>query len=521
MSIPKEPRQLMINLMYLVLTAMLALNVSAEIINAFFALNTGIKKSTGIVDNTNGLIQQAIDKQVSAYPTPPNQGFKSKALEATKITKEFEAYMSEITGKLVEGAGGLDVSKKDDGTPKYTDGRPVRYKDKDVTTRMFITEGLGAQVEKKIQETRAKFEALLAGDPEKDKVIGSIALKLDDISSDSKAKTWVDYKFKQMPVAAVMPSLTKMVADAKTSETALLNHFFNKVGGTDIKFDQFKVAFSPKKGYLNRGEKFEAEVFLAAFSSNPGVGASVTVNGSSLPLKEGVASYSTVPTGIGKQKVTATASIKNPLTGVVTTTKPVEFEYEVGEPSATISAEKMNVFYIGVDNPVAVSAAGVSSSAIQVSAEGVTLNKKDANNYNVTASRPGKAYITVSAPGLAPVKKEFRVKSIPDPKAMLRNGKWQGGLGSGEMQVMPGMMARLENFDFDARCNIQSFQMIRQARREDPVAKDNSGENFSSDCQRLAQLAKPGDTYFFLNIRGRCPGDGGPRDLGSMTFFIR
>lgn len=307
-------------------------------------------------------------------------------MQATAIAKEFEAYMNGITAKLVEAAGGVDQTKKADGTPKYTDGRPVRYKDKDVTTRMFISDKVGEQIEAKIKETQAKFLALL-DESEKKTVGASVALKLDEISSDSKAKTWVEYKFKQMPVAAVMPSLTKMVADAKTSETALLNHFFQKVGGTDIKFDQFKVAFAPKKGYLNRGEKFEADVYIAAFSSNPGVGASIQVNGQSVPLKDGVGTFSETGTTLGKRKVTATASLRNPLTGASISAQPADFEYEVGESSVTVSAEKMNVFYIGVENPIAVSATGVSSNTIQVSGEGVNVSKKDNNNYIVTASR--------------------------------------------------------------------------------------------------------------------------------------
>ena len=108
MSIPKEPRQLMINLMYLVLTAMLALNVSAEIINAFYALNKGMQTSNEIVDKSNTMIKSAIDKQVEAYNNANNQSFQAKAVEAMKISKEFESYVKGIITDLTERAGGID-----------------------------------------------------------------------------------------------------------------------------------------------------------------------------------------------------------------------------------------------------------------------------------------------------------------------------------------------------------------------------------------------------------------------------
>ena len=137
MSIPKEPRQLMINLMYLVLTAMLALNVSAEIINAFFALNKGMKNSNGIVENSNGLIKQAIDKQVKAYPNPSNQKYEGLAAKAQSISKEFEAYIASVTSELVTAAGGVD--------PKHDDGRPIRYKDKDARITALFPSRPGLQ----------------------------------------------------------------------------------------------------------------------------------------------------------------------------------------------------------------------------------------------------------------------------------------------------------------------------------------------------------------------------------------
>ena len=157
MSIPKEPRQLMINLMYLVLTAMLALNVSAEIINAFFVVDKGIKKSNDIVNVANEAIIKSIAKQVEAYPE--YEIFEKKAGEAHDIAKDFYTYVQGIRDEIIEAAGGIDPE---------TD-KPKDKKNKDVTTRILVDgpeakgNGKGYELEKKIIETRKKFIALLDG----------------------------------------------------------------------------------------------------------------------------------------------------------------------------------------------------------------------------------------------------------------------------------------------------------------------------------------------------------------------
>jgi gliding motility-associated protein GldM len=516
MSIPKEPRQLMINLMYLVLTAMLALNVSAEIINAFFALNKGINNTNGIVDNSNIRLKASIDAQAKAYSNPATASAKSGAEKAIEISKEFASYITSLNDEMVEAAGGPN--------PAYTDGRPVRYKDKDVTTRMFLPEGQnrGVELETKINETRAKYLALVSDPKERADLEKQIALgveTMEEISKVSKAKTWSEYKFKQMPVAAVMPLFTKLRADAKNSETSLLNYFADKVNIKEIKFDGFKVAIAPKNGYIIQGEKFEADVYLAAYSTNPGSGVSISVNGGGIATKDGVGHYTATAGELGKKKVTASASIKNPMTGETKTVNG-EFEYEVGRRSVAISADKMNVFYIGVDNPVSVSAAGVSSNLLKASGSGVSLTDKGDGKYNVTASAPNpNASITVSAPGLQQTF-PFRVKRIPDPVAKLGN-KMGGSMGNGEFKAQSGVLAWLEGFDFDAKCQIQSYRLTRVPKRQDPVVIENSGGSFNGQCRSLADAAKPGDIYYIDDVKARCPGDQSGRQVNSMVFTIK
>ncbi len=513
MSIPKEPRQLMINLMYLVLTAMLALNVSAEIINAFFMVDKGIKKSNDIVGNANEAMINAISKQVKAYPQYAK--FEDKANKAHEISKEFYAYVQSIRDEVVTAAGGIDPET----------GKPKDYKNKDITTNILVDgpdakgTGKGHDLEKRILSTREAFLALIEDPKDRASIAASLALELDEAYKESDKKTWADYNFGHMPVAAVMPMFSKFQNDAKTSETALLSYFAEKAQGTDIKFDSFEPVVSARKGYVIKGETYEADVFLSASSSKNSGNTKISVNGSSLAVKEGKAKYSTSTNSTGTKKYTVNISVTNPLTKETKSFKK-EFEYEVGERSVTVSADKMNVFYIGVDNPVSVVAAGISSNELKVSGSGINLSSKGGGKYNVTASSPGNASITVSGGGLASTKFDFRVKRIPDPIARLGNQD-SGSLGTGEFKAQGGVGAWLDNFDFETKCQIDGFILTRVAKRADPVDATNSGARFGGTAQRLVDMAAPGDIYYFENIKARCPGDGAARKINSLVFKIR
>lgn len=156
-------------------------------------------------------------------------------------------------------------------------------------------------------------------------------------------------------------------------------------------------------------------------------------------------------------------------------------------------------------------------------AGGCSINR-GGGNYVVKCTRPTKkgefAYVNVSAPGLN-AKSEFRVKSIPNPVAKL--GLNDGGtMSNGEFRAQRGVIAQLVNFDFDAKCRIQGFNLVRVARREDPENATNASGAFSGEAKRLIGLAKPGDTYFFENVKAKCPGDTGPgRKINDLVFKIK
>ncbi|MBV6439317.1 MAG: hypothetical protein EPGJADBJ_00956 [Saprospiraceae bacterium] len=507
MSIPKEPRQLMINLMYLVLTALLALNVSAEVMNAFFSLDKGMKNSREIVQRNNEAMINGINEQAKAYPSPKNDELANKAKEAQRIADEFVSYMDGIRTKLFEIAKGPSKENPD---------IPQDIRNKDVTTNLFINEGLGNEIEAKIKETREKLLVLTDNNPE---IAKALPLEIEQLPPGTDMKTWAEFKFKQMPVAAVFPIVGKMQSDAKSSASAIINWAAEQMGKIDIKFDAFQPAVSAEKSYVIQGEKYSADIFLSAFSTKAD-NVSISVNGSSLPVKEGLAHWETTASGLGEKSFNVSINVKNPLTGEMKNYSK-EFKYEVGQRSVAVQLDKMNVFYIGVENPISVSAAGVSSNDLKVSGNLVNLSNKGGGHYIVTANTPtNDASITVAAPGVSQTFK-YRVKRIPDPVPMLGAKHKSKQMGNGEFKAQSFVDGVLESFDFDARCEVVGYEFTYLPKRQDPIGRQNGGKRFNSEVAELVNKAKPGDTYFFDDIKCKCPGDAAARNIGGLAFKIK
>ena len=529
MSIPKEPRQLMINIMYLVLTALLALNVSAEIFNAFEMVDEGLNTANKSLDASNDAKPESIKE--SAKKKASLKVYADRVDPAREVSKSATTYIDNLVDMLIDESGDRTGSHDEADYVMVKDKRELKgKKDYAATTRFMVDEGKGLELKEKMLAVKEEFLQFI-DEEDKAKFAAELPINIDEEAwknSPNAKKDWSDFTFGHMPLGATMPIFSKFKNDIKSSEAAVLNYLASKVGLTkEVVLDKFRVVSAPEKSYIIKGEKYKAEVFLsAAAGSDSNTGISISVNGRKLSTnKDGVATFEETAGGLGKKKYEAVASITNPVTGETDRYKQT-FEYEVGERSVTVSPLKMNVFYIGVDNPVAVTAAGVNSNEIKVSmggAGGASINKGGDGNYIVKATRPTKkgefAKINISAPGLQE-SRDFRVKRIPDPVPKLSKSRG-GAMSPGEFKVQPGVFPVLDGFDFDAKCVIKGYRMVRVPKRQDPELENNPGGKFTAASRALIQKAKPGDNFLFDNIKCTCPGDPAPRDLGSMVFRIK
>ncbi|MEO0790290.1 MAG: GldM family protein [Bacteroidota bacterium] len=568
MSIPKEPRQLMINIMYLVLTAMLALNVSAEVMNAFFTLDDGNTNAINTVSSQIDVTQEAVNSILDDESKAKYRPIQPAIEQIRNVADRFSGDIKVLRDFLIDQAGNRDGEHvpNDEGDYIESHGHWVikGKKDKDVTTRVLVdgytdnqsqevVEAQGPKLYENVQNTRNElievYTTLLNDHGEEwglsaDEVqrnIQAIANEMPFHTADpaewqadleeslgknrpemTEAEEWSTWRFRQLPLAAVLPLLSQMESNLTTSEAAMVNSMAELTGGRTIEFDAFFPVVQAPSAYVIGGERFTAEIGIGSYSSSlQPENVSISVNGQSLPINEqGKAEYAVTASGMGPKKLSLAVAVTNPLTGEVKEGEG-EYTYEVGRRSVAVSADKMNVFYIGVDNPVTVSAAGVASGDVRVSASGPVNMTGSGSSYIVKPTGVGEATISVSARGQNLGSFPFRVKRIPDPRAVIGNDQSDGALGSGEFKAQRGVRALLEGFDFDARCDIAGFTLTYVPSREDPIRSNNPGPVFNTQSQNLVRRARPGDTYYFDNVRARCPGDPAARKINAMVFTIR
>ena len=520
----------MINIMYLVLTAMLALNVSAEIFNAFKILDQGLVKSSLALDFTNEPMQKAIHAAAKAKPS--FQTYADRVDPIRQEAKLLSDFIGGIKDSIIKTSGGFVIDPISQEFTTELKGE----KDIDAATRILVKnaskEGSNQTKGEELKERLINFTSKIMeyiDEDDRAHFQNEIAVTVDDKTWREKGKmSWSQMTFDRMPVQAIIPLINKYINDVKSTEAAALNYLGKKVGigKEDVILGEFTVVAAPEKSYIIKGEPYNADIFLTA-SAGPDSGTKVklAVNGSPLKLDaEGRGKYTVNTSVTGPKSYTATAKVFNPITEkTVTYTK--EFIYEVGERSVAISPTKMNVFYIGVDNPVEISAAGANSNTLQATMSGPgggTIRKAGDGSFIVNVSTPTKkneyAKINVSADGMNSSKK-FRVKRIPNPIPKLSNSK-SGIMSSGEFKLQRGVFPVLENFDFEAECKIQEFRLVRVPRRSDVTVIINKGGLYSQQSKALIQKAKAGDKFYFENIKCKCPGDTRSRDLGAMVFKI-
>jgi gliding motility-associated protein GldM len=509
MALPKDPRQKMINIMYLVLTAMLALNVSAEILNAFNIVNTSIETSNGAITEKNDIVYTQFQKSMESDPGKAGP-MKAKAEEVKKLSQEMYVYIDTLKAIITRESGGLDEH-----------GDMKGKSDLDAPTRVMENRKQGPELEKRLKELREKLLSYF--DPkERAAKEGSFPLKIvvgERKGHALKNKTWTSYHFEMVPSIAAITLLSKFQNDIKNSESEVIDDLLKQIHANDFTFDKIRPFVSLNSKNLMEGQTLTASIAVGAYSST--VNPEIVVNGQTITAQEGLGTYTMPVSGIGDKTISGTVRLRKP-NGEVEE-YPFNESYSVGASTTSISADKMNVLYIGLQNPISVSAGGVPGEAVSASISGGSMVKKATGEYSVTVSSPGKAVVTVSATIDGKVKtlgsKEFRIKYIPDP--VLKVGLSKGpSMKAAEFKVQGGLRADLEDFVFDGvKYDVVSYRIGIQPRSGDYVEGEANSAYFPSSVMGAIRSLKPGDQVYFDNVRVKGP-DGKVRDMSNINFKI-
>jgi len=519
-----SPRQKMIGMMYLVLTALLALNVSKEIIHAFVTINESLEVTVSNLTAKNSQAYSAFDKQMQndKIKTEP---FYKKAQSIKKQCEALDVYIKGLKEELIRTTDGLEA-----GAKVVSLAEMKKQDDYDTPTRLMCgdkQDGRGhkaSELKAKIIEFKKNITSSLdAGDRAKfQKRLDELFNTDDPKKTEDGKSTWEMANFYHNPVVASVALLTKTQSDIKNAESEMVTHLLTSISATDFKFDTLAPKVIAPSSYVIEGQEYSADIFLAALSSTSDP--EISVGGSSLQVASGVGTYKVRASGAGEKKYAGVIKVKKP----DNTFEEYKFEssYIVAKPSSSVSATAMNVIYIGIDNPIQVSVPGVPDEKVKIIPSNVVMTpdpKLGKGFYIAKATTTGEAIVKVMAEfNGKPMQMgefKFRLKRIPSPIAKI-GGKKDGAIPKAVLAAQSAIIPEMENFDFNVFSKVKSFKMSRYGKGRDPVEKSSDSNVLTAEMRDIISNCRPGDKVYFEYIKAILP-DNTVRDINAITLTIQ
>jgi gliding motility-associated protein GldM len=508
MSLPKEPRQKMINMMYLVLTALLALNVSAEILNAFKTVNTSLEKTNTVVGaSTETIIASLTEKLTDPSSATKAAIWKPKAEEVTKLTAGVYNYIKSLKDQIINTAGGDAAT-----------GKPLTKDDNlDIPTRLLIDQGAGKKLLQMLTEYKAsvlKVDPLIST-----QFATSLPINLDKPVTNSKSSSWESAYFHMVPTVAAITMLSKFQNDVKTTENKVVAFCHEQVGKVTVRFDTYAAIVGQSSKYLMPGQNLEIVAGVGAFSKN--AKPVINIGGQTIPVgDEGTATHSIAGGGVGNHTVGVTVSYTDQEGKLQTIKKDIE--YTVGQSNASIALPKMNVLYIGYPNPVFVAAGGAGAEQLSVSMSGGggSISGGKGEYIARVSAQTDNCIITVSANGKVLGQQSFRVRALPDPVATVGGEPSGANVNVAAFRAQAGVGAYVKDFPLDLKYSVTSFSIVADTEDGDIATADCTGAAWSPTARKIINGLKSGQLITIENIY--CVGeDGRRRKLPALLYNMR
>ncbi|MEO6220856.1 MAG: GldM family protein, partial [Ginsengibacter sp.] len=453
-------------------------------------------------------------KSLNAKLSDPQSAEKAriwqpKALQAQKYSADLMSYIDNLKLDLKRGA---DLKMKWDDKQKDS-VESYREDNLDASTRLFETNGEGKKLEARLQQYK---QDMLSIDPsikaqfEKSFPVNTVP----PLSQEGTQKNFTQSFFHMTPTVAALTMLSKFQNNVKNAESEIVTYCHNQIGAVKVIYDQFAALVGQSSNYVMPGQEIQITAGVGAYSKAAQPQISINGAGQSLDA-DGRAIYKFNASGGGNKTVPVNVTYTKP--DGTKESKSFNVEYTVGTPGGSaVMLDKMNVFYIGVDNPVSISS-GTGWDKTNVNMSGGSLNKVGTGKYNVRVSTPGKASITVSADKKLSTF-DFRIKRIPDP--ILKVGPSSGGrIQSVVFKNQQFARADLENFDFDARFSVVGATVYFSGANFPSVQSATiSGSNLGGISAQL-QKCIPGTSVTFDNVKVQGP-DGVIRSIPGPGFIL-
>jgi len=511
------PRQRMINLMYLVFIAMLALNMSKEVLSAFGILNKKIEKANVDTSNRNLAFMGGLADKASGAPEQYGPVLE-KAKEVEKISSELDAYLTKL---------------KTDATKDLDDVEDYEVMDKpDFFNNLFFNADKYKPEGKKfvdmINGYRTKMDHIF-DDISKDTALSKRLTGLDDIKKsidenfttekatnrDGKKVDWLRYNYEGFPLVASLTKLTQFQNDIKTTQSEVLGKMLSGQQAASLSLKNYSTLMNAPKSAYYQGEVFDGAIMLGRTDAlTVPKREELTLDGRKLTKDKDY----TIEGGVIRMKVSAGSPGDHKLEGKLfygEGKEEIEVDVKTGfatisKPnSAVISADKMNVVYRGVVNPMTISIPGIPNN--KVSASGAGLSKGSGSKYNMSPTS-GRT-VSISARGTLPdgqtvnTTTEFRIKDLPRPTGAIRGETGDGSCVRMQRQGLEGssVSAKMEDFDFDLKLGVTGFKFKVSGQPTVNV----SGRKLNSQAKSALRRAKRGETVQIFDITAKITGNSG------------
>lgn len=510
---PVSPRQKMINLMYIVLMAMLALNVSSDVLKGFSLIGDSLKRTTDNAMKENQALYADFAEKYKDNPVKVKPWY-DKAMQVKKMSDSLYNLASHLRLAIAREADGAD------GDPDNLQNK----EDLEASNRVMLAPARG-QGERLFNAIKSYRESILTyvSDPRQRAIIASNLAT--DVPKDENhvGKNWQQYMFEEMPSIAAVTMLAKLQSDVRKAENEVIHNLVSNVDIKDIRVNELNAYVSAEATTLYPGETFRSKIFMAAVDTTQRP--EIYVNGRRI-ASDG--NYSFTVGSPGEYSFTGYVSMANAAGDIIR--RPFTQKYNVIPPpqGATVAADLMNVLYAGFDNPISVSVSGLPNSQVHLSMAGGSLQARGDGKYTARPSKVGQN-VTFTVTGTVNGRTQnmgaftFQVRKLPDPTAYIQLGtdRYKGGrVAKGTIIGANALGAAIDDGLLNIPFKVLGFETVFADRMGNFRPEPSAGANFTNNQRNLMRELRRGQRFYISKVRAVGP-DGITRTLnGSLEVII-
>lgn len=513
---PVSPRQKMINLMYVVLMAMLAMNVSTEVLDGFSLIEDSLRRTTANSSRENQALYNNFDAQMQANPSK-TKAWYDKAQEVRRISDSLYVFADMLKLSIVREADGPDGNI-----------HAIRNKeDLEAASQVMLApgKGKGSELYDAINSFRQRITAMIADSVKREIISENLSTKVPE---NTEGKNWQEYMFESMPTSAAVTMLSKLQSDIRYAEGEVLHALMANIDEKDVRVNSLDAFVIPNAQTIVRGNRFKAQIGLAAIDTTQVP--DVYINNRKVELKDGI--YDIICSNTGDFTLKGWLETTNKTGELIR--RDFTQKYSVIEPTATVSADLMNVLYAGYNNPISISVPGAPLTSVSATMEGGTLSQTAPGKYIARPSKIGQdAVITVfsnnSGSNQQMAQYTFKVRKLPEPTPFidLKDEKGNpdryrgGGLAKSRLVAATQIGAAVDDGILHIPFKVLSFEMVFFDNMGNAIPIASEGANFSAQQKETVKKLARGKRLYISRLTAIGP-DGIERKLNtSMEVIIR